>query len=145
MYDEFLTGGAEVSAYFFVESAKLAVTMFGLVLGTVSAGFAWNLEALMLARVVAGAFGGPATSVALSVIADIVPPARRGRALGIVMGAFAAASVLGVYLSFFIDSAPAPTIVLLLSIGFVAAFLRSRAKAAHAEARLAAAGGSGKA
>ncbi len=77
----------------------LAVTMFGLVLGTVSAGFAWNLEALMLARVVAGMFGGPATSVALSVIADIVPPARRGRALGIVMGAFAAASVLGVPLS----------------------------------------------
>lgn len=74
----------------------LAVTMFGLVLGTVSAGFAWNLPTLMLARVVAGAFGGPATSVALSVIADIVPPARRGRALGIVMGAFAVASVFGV-------------------------------------------------
>jgi manganese/iron transport system permease protein len=32
------------------------------------------------------------------------------------------ASFLGVYLSFFIDSAPAPTIVLLLSIGFIAAF-----------------------
>jgi predicted MFS family arabinose efflux permease len=77
----------------------LAVTMFGLVLGTVSAGFAWNLPALMLARVVAGAFGGPATSLALSVIADVVPPARRGRALGVVMGAFAAASVFGVPLS----------------------------------------------
>jgi predicted MFS family arabinose efflux permease len=77
----------------------LAVTMFGLVLGTVSAGFAWNLPTLMLARVIAGAFGGPATSVALSVIADIVPPARRGRALGIVMGAFAVASVFGVPLS----------------------------------------------
>jgi manganese/iron transport system permease protein len=32
------------------------------------------------------------------------------------------ASFLGVYLSFFIDSAPAPTIVLLLTVGFVAAF-----------------------
>jgi predicted MFS family arabinose efflux permease len=77
----------------------LAVTMFGLVLGTVSAGFAWNLTALMIARVIAGAFGGPATSIALSVIADVVPPQRRGRALGIVMGAFAAASVFGVPLS----------------------------------------------
>jgi len=77
----------------------LAVTMFGLVIGTVSAGFAWNLPALVVARVIAGAFGGPATSVALSVIADIVPPARRGRALGIVMGAFGAASVFGVPLS----------------------------------------------
>ena len=34
------------------------------------------------------------------------------------------ASVTGVYLSFFIDSAPAPTIVLLLTMGFIAAFLR---------------------
>lgn len=77
----------------------LAVTMFGLVIGTVSAGFAWNLPALMTARVIAGAFGGPATSIALSVIADVVPPARRGRALGIVMGAFGVASVFGVPLS----------------------------------------------
>ena len=35
----------------------------------------------------------------------------------------AVASFLGVYLSFFIDSAPAPTIVLLMTVGFVAAFL----------------------
>jgi predicted MFS family arabinose efflux permease len=77
----------------------LAVSMFGLVLGTLLAGFAWDLPTLMLARVVAGAFGGPATSVALSVIADVVPPERRGRALGIVMGAFAAASVFGVPVS----------------------------------------------
>lgn len=77
----------------------LAVAMFGLVIGTVSAGFARNLPALIVARVIAGAFGGPATSVALSVIADIVPPARRGRALGIVMGAFGVASVFGVPLS----------------------------------------------
>jgi manganese/iron transport system permease protein len=47
-----------------------------------------------------------------------------------------AASVAGVYLSFFIDSAPAPTIVLLMSIGFVAAFFHARRKAARAEARL---------
>ncbi|MCK8779786.1 metal ABC transporter permease [Rhizobium sp. NTR19] len=33
-------------------------------------------------------------------------------------------SFLGVYLSFFIDSAPAPTIVLLLSVTFVIAFLK---------------------
>ena len=77
----------------------LAVSMFGLVLGTLAAGFAWNLPSLMLARVVAGAFGGPATSVALSVVADVVPPERRGRALGTVMGAFGLASVFGVPVS----------------------------------------------
>ncbi|MFC5069102.1 metal ABC transporter permease [Flaviflagellibacter deserti] len=36
-----------------------------------------------------------------------------------------AASLLGVYLSFFIDSAPAPTIVLLLTLAFVMAFVRT--------------------
>ena len=35
------------------------------------------------------------------------------------------ASVLGVYLSFFLDSAPAPTIVLVMSAVFIAALLRS--------------------
>ena len=44
-----------------------------------------------------------------------------------------AASLAGVYLSFFLDSAPAPTIVLLLSTAFVAAFLYSRLSAARAE------------
>jgi predicted MFS family arabinose efflux permease len=48
------------------------------------------------ARVVAGAFGGPATALALAIIGEVVPPERRGRALGAVMGAFAVASVLGV-------------------------------------------------
>ena len=38
-------------------------------------------------------------------------------------------SFLGVYLAFFIDSAPAPTIVLLLGIGFVLAFITALARA----------------
>ncbi|SFT66850.1 metal ABC transporter permease [Mesorhizobium sp. YR577] len=47
-----------------------------------------------------------------------------------------AASFFGVYLSFFIDSAPAPTIVLLMSVAFIAAFIYSRWKTARAERRL---------
>lgn len=50
-----------------------------------------------------------------------------------------AASFLGVYLSFFIDSSPAPTIVLLMSLAFVAAFLQARARTARAERKLGAA------
>ncbi|WP_170132222.1 metal ABC transporter permease [Hoeflea marina] len=42
-------------------------------------------------------------------------------------------SFLGVYLSFFIDSAPAPTIVLLMSIVFVLAFIHVTRKAARVE------------
>ncbi len=77
----------------------LAVTMTGLVLGTFAGGLAWNFESLLAARFLAGAFGGPATSLALSIIADAVPPERRGKAMGAVMGAFSVASVLGVPLS----------------------------------------------
>jgi manganese/iron transport system permease protein len=42
-------------------------------------------------------------------------------------------SFVGVYLSFFIDSAPAPTIVLLLSIIFVAAFIHATRKTTRIE------------
>jgi len=45
----------------------------------------------------------------------------------------AAGSFLGVYLSFFIDSAPAPTIVLLLAVVFVFAFIHATRKAARIE------------
>jgi manganese/iron transport system permease protein len=45
------------------------------------------------------------------------------------------ASLLGVYLSFFLDSAPAPTIVLLMSLVFVAAFIRSSLATARTETR----------
>ena len=74
----------------------LAVALCGLVLGTIAGGFATGLETMLAARVFAGVFGGPAAALALAIIADVVPPERRGRAMGIVMGAFSAASVLGV-------------------------------------------------
>ena len=74
----------------------LAVAMLGLVVGTASASLAVDLPTLLMARVVAGAFGGPATSVAFSIISDAIPSSLRGRAMGAVMGAFSIASVLGV-------------------------------------------------
>ncbi|NTF84191.1 metal ABC transporter permease [Rhizobium rhizogenes] len=52
--------------------------------------------------------------------------------LSVVIAVTAAFS--GVYLSFFIDSAPAPTIVLLLAITFVGAFLYASRKAVRTEA-----------
>ena len=47
---------------------------------------------------------------------------RFGVMLLVAVGVSVTCSLLGVYLSFFIDSAPAPTIVLLMSLCFVAAF-----------------------
>lgn len=74
----------------------LFLAMCGLFLGTVSGAFAQGLGSLVAARVLAGIFGGPATSLSLGILADAVPPQRRGKAMGTVMGAFAASSVLGV-------------------------------------------------
>ena len=48
---------------------------------------------------------------------------RFGVMLLVAVGVSVGCSLLGVYLSFFIDSAPAPTIVLLMSACFVVAFL----------------------
>ena len=75
----------------------LGVALFGLVIGTAAGALAQGLASLVVARCIAGAFGGPATSISLSIIADVVPPARRGRAMGAVMGAFSVASVFGVF------------------------------------------------
>lgn len=88
-----------VGAFFldrFDRRSALAISMAGLMIGTLLGGFATGMITLLLARVIAGAFGGPATSVSLAIVSDVVPPESRGRAIGIVMGAFSAASVLGV-------------------------------------------------
>src|SRR6185503_19061770 len=74
----------------------LAVTMLGLVIATALGGLAMGFGSLIAARLLAGAFGGPATAVALAIVSDVVPPERRGRAMGAVMTAFSVASILGV-------------------------------------------------
>ncbi len=74
----------------------LLVAIAGLMLATAFGGFAWNFSSLLASRIIAGMFGGPATSIAWSIVADIVEPARRGQAMGKVMGAFSIAAVFGV-------------------------------------------------
>ena len=74
----------------------IVIAMLGLAFGTAAGAFATGFYSLLAARMVAGIFGGPASSLAVAMIIDQIPPARRGRALGAVMGAFSAASILGV-------------------------------------------------
>ncbi|MBP6627788.1 MAG: MFS transporter [Kofleriaceae bacterium] len=74
----------------------LVVAIIGLAGATALGGLATGLPTLLTARVLAGLFGGPATSLALAIVADTVPAERRGRAMGIVMASFSIASVLGV-------------------------------------------------
>lgn len=74
----------------------LLVALGGLVVSTAAGAAAQGLPSLVAARVAAGLFGGPASSVALAIVADVIPPERRGKAMGVVMSAFSVASVLGV-------------------------------------------------
>lgn len=80
----------------FDRKTALLWCMFGLAVGTVVGGFATGFGTLLLARVFAGVFGGPAAALTFSLAADVVPLERRGRAMGALMSAFAVASVLGV-------------------------------------------------
>lgn len=74
----------------------LVGALIGLAVATIAGGFATDLPSLLAARMLAGWFGGPATSVALAIVSDQVPSSRRGRAMGLVMLAFSVASILGV-------------------------------------------------
>lgn len=91
---------AGIIASFFLDRfdrrKALFVCMLGLTVGTFLGGVANSLATLLLARVAAGIFGGPATALSMSIVADIVAPERRGRAMGTLMGAFSIASVAGV-------------------------------------------------
>jgi len=74
----------------------LGTALAGLVVATALGGLSVGFGSLLFARLLAGAFGGPATSLSLAIVTDVVPVSRRGRALGTIMGAFSVASVLGV-------------------------------------------------
>ncbi len=80
----------------FDRKTALLWALLGLVLGTAAGGFAVGFKSMMAARLLAGMFGGPATSLAISALTDLIPVERRGRAIGAVMGAFSVASVVGV-------------------------------------------------
>jgi predicted MFS family arabinose efflux permease len=80
----------------FDRKPALLTCLVGLSVGTALGGFAPNVPMLLAARVIAGAFGGPATSLSLAIVSDTVPAERRGVAIGKVMTAFSVASVFGV-------------------------------------------------
>lgn len=68
----------------------------GFSLATLACAFAPTFHWLLAARVAAGACGGVAGSLVQAVVADVIPPERRGRGMAVVMSAFPLASVLGI-------------------------------------------------
>src|SRR5256712_3383809 len=73
----------------------LAAAVAGLVVATALGGLSTGFGSIISARVLAGFFGGPATSLSLSIVADVIPSERRGHALGAVMGSLSGPAGLG--------------------------------------------------
>ena len=77
----------------------------GFGLATLACAVAPSYNLLLLARLAAGACGGVAGSIVLAIVGDVIPPTRRGRAMGTVMTSFPIASVLGVPAGLFLANA----------------------------------------
>ena len=74
----------------------------GFLIGTFGCVFATGHFTMLLARIVAGIFGGLIGAQVLSIIGDVIPYERRGQAMGLLMGGFALASVVGVPFGLFL-------------------------------------------
>jgi MFS transporter, DHA1 family, inner membrane transport protein len=97
------------AAVFFVDSfdrKKLLIAAYsGFLLATLACGLAPTYMFLLLARIVAGLFGGLIGAQVISIISDIFSYERRGGAMGAVMAAFAVASTLGIPLGLYLANA----------------------------------------
>jgi len=63
---------------------------------TLLCGLASSYEVLLLSRCLAGAFGGVLGAVVFAIVGDLFPEERRGWATGVVLSAFAVATIAGV-------------------------------------------------
>ncbi len=76
----------------------------GFILGTAWCGLAQSFEALLMARIVTGLFGGVIGSVVLAIAADLFPPQMRGRVMGFIQTAFAASQILGIPIGIYLSN-----------------------------------------
>jgi predicted MFS family arabinose efflux permease len=88
----------------FDRKRSLLFAYTGFLAGTLACGFAPTYGLLLASRILAGLFGGIIGAQVLSIVADLFTYERRGRAMGAVMSAFAAASILGVPISLFLTN-----------------------------------------
>ncbi len=93
-------------AAFFVDGFdRKKVLLFaytGFLVATFACGFAPTYIFLLLARVVAGLFGGLIGAQVISIVSDLFTYERRGRAMGAIMSSFAVASTVGIPLALYL-------------------------------------------
>lgn len=80
----------------FDRKRALLFGFIGFIIGTFLCSQALSFEMLLGARIFAGCFGGIVNGAVFTIIGDVIPEERRGKATGAVMAAFSVASVLGV-------------------------------------------------
>jgi MFS transporter, DHA1 family, inner membrane transport protein len=94
------------AAAFFVDGFDrkrvLIIAYAGFLLATLACGFAPTYPFLLLARVVAGLFGGLIGAQVISIVSDLFAYERRGKAMGAIMSAFAIASTVGIPFSLYL-------------------------------------------
>src|SRR5579871_557621 len=80
----------------FDRKRALLLLYAGFTVGTLLCALAPGYLCLLLARTVAGAFGGVVAATSLAIIGDLFSDSRRGRAMGVMMSAFSVALIVGV-------------------------------------------------
>jgi predicted MFS family arabinose efflux permease len=104
-FTAFLSG---LASLFFIDKLDrkpfLNILYIGFIVGTLLCGLANSYELLLAARVFTGMFGGVIGALVLAIVGDVVPPERRGRAMGIVMAGFSGAAALGVPLGLYLGT-----------------------------------------
>jgi MFS transporter, DHA1 family, inner membrane transport protein len=88
----------------FARRTTFLVLYAGFLLGTFLCAVAPNYLALVAARVATGAFGGILGGLSMTIVGDVFPEERRGRATGMLMSGFALASVAGVPFGLFLGT-----------------------------------------
>ncbi len=89
-----------------IEHKRLLLILFGLfALATLACAIAPSYATLMIARGLAGVFGGVLSGLVHAISGDLVPEHHRGRAAGIIMTGFSISTVAGVPLSLAVAAA----------------------------------------
>lgn len=93
-----LTGNLISTAFIdrFDRRSALLFLFCGFTLGTLACAFAPSYVMLLIFRSCTGIFGGTLGALVLAIVGDVIPLERRASAMGWVMTAFSAASVIGV-------------------------------------------------
>lgn len=105
----FAAAAAGIGAALVIEQFERKRLLLAVYVGFVAAAAvtasAQSFSMLLLARGLAGVFGGVLYGVIFTIIGDTIPEARRGRATGVVMTSFAVATVAGVPLALLLSNA----------------------------------------